>query len=63
MISEQDKLQEKLLSINQRDFWKSSGKLGIANERRDTIPWTVMDYDRIMRTDKNFVIDRWKIDF
>ncbi|CAC5404797.1 unnamed protein product [Mytilus coruscus] len=29
----------------------------------DTIPWTVMDNDGNMRTDKDFVLDRWKTDF
>ncbi|CAC5405489.1 unnamed protein product [Mytilus coruscus] len=63
VISEQDKLQEKLFSLNQRDFWKSIGKLGKANERMDTIPWKVMDNDGNMRTDKNFVLERWKTGF
>lgn len=39
VVSEQEKLHEKRISTNQRDFWKSIGKIGIANERKETIPW------------------------
>ena len=54
MVSEQEKLQDRLMSSNQRDFWKSIGKLGITNERKETIPWSVLDDDGNLRTEKSF---------
>jgi len=63
VVSEQEKLQDKLISSNQRDFWKSIGKLGIANERKETIPWSVLDDDGNLRTEKASVLERWKSDF
>ena len=58
VVSEQEKLQDKLISSNQRDSWKSIGKLGIANERKETIPWSVIDDNGNLRTEKASVLER-----
>jgi hypothetical protein len=42
---ERQKIEDKLSEINQYDFWKSIGKIGIANERKNCIPLAVVDND------------------
>jgi len=49
----QQKLQEELNNnSNPQDFWKSIGSLAIANERKQYIPYTVMDDNGHIQTDK-----------
>ncbi|CAC5414589.1 unnamed protein product [Mytilus coruscus] len=60
---ERQKLGDKLNETNQRDFWKSIGNLGIANNRKRCIPLAVVDEDGNEATDKNVVLNKWKNDF
>ncbi|CAC5409626.1 unnamed protein product [Mytilus coruscus] len=60
---ERQKLEDKLYSSNQRDFWRSIGKVGIHNERSKCIPCAIVDDNGIVQTDKAAVLDRWKNDF
>jgi hypothetical protein len=41
----------------------SIGKLGISIERNQSIPWSVIDNEGIVQTDKNVVLGKWKSDF
>ncbi|CAC5376665.1 unnamed protein product [Mytilus coruscus] len=61
--NERQKLEDKLYSSNQRDFWRSIGKVGICNERKSCIPNAVVNEDGTIETDKVNVLDRWKEDF
>jgi hypothetical protein len=45
LIEKQNSLEEKLMASNQKDFWKSIGKVGISIERNQSIPWSVIDKD------------------
>ena len=51
------------MASNQKDFWKSTGKLGISSERNHSIPWSVIDNEGAVQTDKNVVLGKWKSDF
>jgi hypothetical protein len=42
LIEKQNSLEEKLMASNQKEFWKSIGKLGISSERNQSIPWSVI---------------------
>ena len=48
---------------NQNEFWRSIGKVGIANDRRKHIPWAVVDNEGQIHTDRETVLERWKSDF
>ncbi|CAC5400383.1 CYP49A [Mytilus coruscus] len=48
---------------NSRDFWKQIGKIGISNDRRDQIPWEVIDDTGEVITDKECVLQKWKTDY
>ncbi|CAC5390279.1 unnamed protein product [Mytilus coruscus] len=61
--NERQKLEDKLYSSNQRDFWRSIGKVRICNERKSCIPNAVVNEDGMIETDKVNVLDRWKEDF
>jgi hypothetical protein len=56
LIEKQNSLEEKLMASNQKDFWKSIGKLGISIERNQSIPWSVIDNEGTVQTDKNVVL-------
>ena len=60
---ERQKLEDKLCETNQRDFWKSIGKLGVANERKPCIPMAVVDENGTVNTNRNDVLNKWKADF
>ncbi|CAC5383691.1 unnamed protein product [Mytilus coruscus] len=62
-IQKENELHEKLKSTNKREFWKSIGKLGIANERKIQIPWEVVDSDGNINTGEKIVLKKWKSDF
>ncbi|VDI80951.1 Hypothetical predicted protein, partial [Mytilus galloprovincialis] len=47
LLEKQNRLEEKLMASNQRDFWKSIGKLGMSNERNQSIPWSIIDDEGI----------------
>ena len=36
------------------------GRLGLANDRRTSIPWEINDDDGVMKIDKNIVLHKWK---
>ena len=56
LIEKQNSLEEKLMASNQKDLWKSIGKLGISIERNQSIPWSVIDNEGTVQTDKNVVL-------
>ena len=60
---ERIKIQDKLQGHNHAEFWRSIGKVGIANERRQDIPWEIVDSEGQVQKDKNVVLCRWKSDF
>lgn len=62
-MQQQQKLEDKLNSANQRDFWKSIGKIGIGIDRKRKIPLEVVDDDGNVTMDKKAVLDKWKGDF
>jgi hypothetical protein len=63
LIEKQNSFEEKLMASNQKDFWKSIGKLCISSERNQRIPWSVIDNEGAVQTDKNVVLGKWKSDF
>jgi len=48
---------------NQQEFWKSMGRIGIAQTRRKTIPMEVMCDDGSISSNIDVVLNKWKIDF
>ena len=56
-------IQGQLQNHNQTEFWRSIGKVGMANERRLDIPWEVVDHEGHVQRDKKAVLCRWKSDF
>ncbi|CAC5418534.1 unnamed protein product [Mytilus coruscus] len=62
--SYQMRQQQELLNLstenNTRDFWKKIGKLGIANDRRSSIPMEVLTSEGNVCKDVNTVYDKWK---
>ncbi|VDI73203.1 Hypothetical predicted protein [Mytilus galloprovincialis] len=56
--------QQELLNLstenNTRDFWKKIGKLGIANDRRSSIPMEVLTSEGNVCKDIKTVYDTWK---
>jgi len=52
----QDDLLNDLEKPNSRDFWKQIGKIGISNERQNTIPFEVLGEDGDIITDKKDVL-------
>ena len=57
----QERLCEKYVQ-NQNDFWKDIGKAGVANDRRQNIPWEVYINGEIS-ADKQDVLFQWEKDF
>ncbi|VDI38103.1 Hypothetical predicted protein [Mytilus galloprovincialis] len=62
-LQQQQTLEDKLSNMNQKDFWKSIGKIGIANERKRAIPLAVVDNCGNVTNDKSNVLNIWKNDF
>ncbi|CAG2208271.1 unnamed protein product [Mytilus edulis] len=62
--SYQMRQQQELLNLstenNTRDFWKKIGKLGIANDRRSSIPMEVLTSEGNVCKDIKTVYDTWK---
>ena len=48
---------------NQQEFWKSMGRIGIAQTRRKTIPVEVMCDDGSISSNIDVVLNKWKTDF
>ncbi|CAG2221537.1 unnamed protein product [Mytilus edulis] len=61
-LKEQDNLTKLFQSNNTRDFWKYIGNIGIANERRQNIPFKVKT-DEGFSSDVDVVLDKWKTDY
>ncbi|CAC5405420.1 unnamed protein product [Mytilus coruscus] len=43
-----------------RDFWKQIGIIGISNDRRDPIPWEVIDDNGEVITKNDCVLQKWR---
>ena len=59
-------MQEQLLSesaSNQSLFWKKIGKIGIAENRKSSIPMEVIGSDGNISSDLTDVLNRWKSDY
>ena len=59
-------MQEQMLTMqdtNPKEYWKYVGKLGVAQERTQTIPWEVVQNDGSVSRDKGDVLERWRSDF
>ena len=50
-------------SNNQNEFWKSIGRVGIRDNRRNEIPMEIVDQNGSVITDSNTVFDKWRSDF
>ena len=46
-----------------RDFWKTFGKAGIQNEKKQQIPWQIVNSDNSISYDPNIVLEKWKSKF
>ena len=57
---EQRNLEDKLNGTNKSDFWKTIGRIGMANERNKGIPCEIVDDNGNVVTDKRVVIEKWK---
>ena len=60
------KSQEKLLEMQSHDpqeFWKYIGQLGVAKERKENIPWEVINNDGSVSSDRREVLLKWANDF
>ena len=59
-------MQDSLLKLqteNPKEYWRFIGKIGVAQERSNRIPWEVIDADGVVKSDPDSVIKRWKNDF
>ena len=59
-------MQEEMLRMqttNPKEYWKYIGKLGVAQERKQVIPWEVMQADGSISCDTGTVLEKWKADF
>ncbi|VDI22082.1 Hypothetical predicted protein [Mytilus galloprovincialis] len=62
-IQKERDLQEQLNSNCKRDFWRSIGKFGVANERTENITWDIVNPDGTVNTDRGAVLNTWRSDF
>ncbi|CAH1781868.1 unnamed protein product, partial [Owenia fusiformis] len=55
--------QQHLLDIynepNSRNFWDKIGKIGIASDRKQEVPWEILKPDKTVSTDKQEVLNYW----
>ena len=49
-------IQGQLQNHNQTEFWRSIGKVGMANERRLDIPWEVVDHEGHVQRQKGCTV-------
>ena len=64
LLDQQKQLHEEFENYdNPRNFWSKIGKLGLANDRKTTIPWEVKDGDGQICTDRYSVLNKWKTDY
>lgn len=60
---QQDELV-RMQSSNPKEFWKQVGRLGVAEERKRTIPKeVVIDNEGSISSDSDVVLERWRKDF
>ena len=57
------RIHDQLCNSNQNEFWRSIGKVGLANDRQKRIPWAVVDNEGQIHTDRVTVLEKWKSDF
>ena len=62
-ISLQDRLHTLSEQSNSRDFWRSIGKLGLANDRKQNLNYAVKDENGSIVTDTAEVLSKWKSDY
>jgi hypothetical protein len=58
--------QETILNLeaeNKKEFWKYVGNIGMGQERKQDIPWEVVDAEGDTCSDRKEVLNRWKADF
>ena len=64
LLDQQKQLQEDFENYdNPRNFWSKIGRLGLANDRKTSIPWEVKDCNGQIYTDRNSVLNKWKTDY
>ena len=64
LLDQQKQLQEEFENYdNPRNFWSKIGRLGLANDRKTSIPWEVKDCNGQIYTDRNSVLNKWKTDY
>ena len=64
LLDQQKQLQEDFENYdNPRNFWSKIGRLGLANDRKTSIPWEVKDCNGQIYTDRNTVLHKWKTDY
>ena len=62
-ISKQNELSDLCVNNSEsRNFWKYIGKLGIGNDRRNMIPWEIIEDDEVV-SDKERVLRKWRQDY
>ena len=56
--------QQELIQMKMsRDFWKTFGKAGVQNEKKQQIPWQIVNSDNSICYDPNIVLEKWKSKF
>ena len=56
--------QQEVIQIKMsRDFWKAFGKAGIQNDKKQQIPWQIVNSDNSICYDPNIVLEKWKSKF
>ena len=48
---------------NPRDFWKTTGRTGIRDNRKKEVPMEIINDNGEVVKDRNLVFDKWKNDF
>ncbi|ESO86895.1 hypothetical protein LOTGIDRAFT_175976, partial [Lottia gigantea] len=61
--NKQSELLEQFSVHDKRDFWKSFGKIGIANDRKHVIPLEVTNSEGELVTDTATVLEHWRDDY
>ena len=59
-------MQDKIVNLeaeNSKSFWRFVGSIGVASERKISIPWEVMLENGTVNSDHETVLNKWKTDF
>jgi hypothetical protein len=62
-VKEQQQLLDLLKGPDSREFWKSFGKMGISNDRKQHIPMEVLSENGDIISDIDGVLNKWKSDY